>query len=145
MKSIIFVLALCSVFVANASSDVSFSSHCNTCDVGIEIYTQRIDKHVFDVAARLKSLTEKHGPKRVKYAFYLIRSKNVLPYDVRFYQHVQWPQGLEVAIGTEKQAKDRGVETYPSAFVRFGTNTAVIPGDRLNETIDSLDVLMKQQ
>jgi hypothetical protein len=119
--------------------------HCATCDVGIEFYTQRIDKQVFDLSARLKSLSERHGNKRVKYAFFLIRAKGVPPYDVRLYQNIQWPNGLEVAFGTEKQAKDRGIEGYPSAFVRFGTNTAVVSGDRLSETLDSLDVLMKQQ
>lgn len=127
----------------SAIADVPFTAHCGACDVGIEIYTQRIDKYVFDASARLKSLSEKHGPKRVKHGFYLIRSKGVLPYDARFYQHVQWPAGLEVAMAAEKQAKDRGIETYPSAFIRFGTNTAVIPGDRLGETLDSLDDLMQ--
>ena len=142
---IVAALSVFPIIESVASSDGSFTTHCNTCAVGIEFYTQRIDKQVFDLSARLKSLSERHGSKRVKYAFFLIRSKDVLPYDARFYQNAQWPNGLEVAIGNEKQAKDRGVETYPSAFIRFGSNTAVVPGDRLNETIDSLDVLMKQE
>lgn len=128
---------------SSAAGDYAFTSHCNTCDVGIEFYTQRIDKQVFDLSARLKSLSDRYGSKRVKRAFFLVRSKAVVPYDVRFYQEIQWPSGLEVAMGSEKQAKDRGIETYPSTFIRFGSATAIVPVDRLNETLDQIEVLMK--
>lgn len=57
----VIVIGIFWVPIVFASGDAPFPAHCNTCDVGIEFYTQRIDKQVFDLSARLKSLSERHG------------------------------------------------------------------------------------